>query len=186
MVRHLAERDRDRIRARMRRAWAQTDYDRALEQPQRLADELDHTHPGAAGSLREGMAETLTVSRLRIKGRLKRTLESTNPCESMIEIVRYTERNVKRWQGGDAPALDRRRHARRRAAIPTDHRLPQPRQARDRDRTPSRHPHRPKDHRAPGEPSARYPVIVTPGSPSSSTTIRTPVWVSREREGCEP
>ncbi len=35
-----------------------------------------------------------------------------------------------------AQALDRRRHARRRAAVPTDHRLPRPRQARDRDRTP--------------------------------------------------
>jgi hypothetical protein len=31
---------------------------------------------------------TLTLTRLRIKGQLKRTLESTNPCESMIEIVR--------------------------------------------------------------------------------------------------
>ena len=29
-----------------------------------LAAELDHTHPGAAASLREGMAETLTVLRL--------------------------------------------------------------------------------------------------------------------------
>jgi len=26
---------------------------------------------------------------------------ATNPCESMIEIVRYTQRNVKRWQDGD-------------------------------------------------------------------------------------
>src|SRR5439155_21896322 len=34
-----------------------------------------------------------------IKGSLKRT--STNPCESMIEIVRRTSRNVKRWQSGD-------------------------------------------------------------------------------------
>jgi hypothetical protein len=24
-----------------------------------------------------------------------------DPCESMIEIVRYTQRNVKRWQDGD-------------------------------------------------------------------------------------
>ncbi|MDQ3675271.1 MAG: IS256 family transposase, partial [Actinomycetota bacterium] len=32
---------------------------------------------------------------------LAKTLCSTNPCESMIEIVRYTQRNVKRWQDGD-------------------------------------------------------------------------------------
>jgi hypothetical protein len=24
-----------------------------------------------------------------------------DPCESMIEIVRYTQRDVKRWRGGD-------------------------------------------------------------------------------------
>ena len=32
---------------------------------------------------------------------LKRTLASTNPCESMIECVRRSARNVKRWQSGD-------------------------------------------------------------------------------------
>jgi putative transposase len=101
VIRHLAERDRPPILARMRRAWADTDYDRALEQLRGLADELEHTHPGAAASLREGMEETLTVIRLGIKGRLKRTLESTNPCESMIDCVRTTQRNVKRWSSGE-------------------------------------------------------------------------------------
>jgi putative transposase len=101
VIQHLAERDRPPILARMRRAWAETDYDRALEQLQRLADELDHTHPGAAGSLREGMEETLTVIRLGIKGKLKRTLESTNPAESMIDCVRTTQRNVKHWSSGE-------------------------------------------------------------------------------------
>src|SRR3954471_16512725 len=57
--------------------------------------------PDAAASLREGMAETLTLMRLGITGQLAKTLCSTNPCESMIEIVRHTQRNVKRWQGGD-------------------------------------------------------------------------------------
>ena len=33
--------------------------------------------------------------RLGIGGQLAKTLCSTNPCESMIEIVRYTQRNVK-------------------------------------------------------------------------------------------
>jgi putative transposase len=97
VMHHLPERDRPPIKARLRKAWAETDYDRALEQLQRLADELEHTHPGAAGSLREGMTETLTVTRLRIKG----TLESTNPCESMIDTVRTTQRNVKNWSSGE-------------------------------------------------------------------------------------
>jgi transposase-like protein len=99
--RHLAERDRPPMLARLRRAWAETDYDRALEQLTRLADELEHTHPGAAASLREGMQETLTVNRLGINGKLKRTLESTNPAESMIDCVRTTQRNVKHWTSGE-------------------------------------------------------------------------------------
>ena len=101
VMQYLPERDRPPIKARLRRAWAETDYERALEQLRRLADELEHTHPGAAGSLREGMEETLTVIRLGIKGRLKRTLESTNPAESMIDTVRTTQRNVKNWSSGE-------------------------------------------------------------------------------------
>ncbi len=98
---HLAERDRDLVKRRLRRAWAETDYERALEQLTTLASELERSHPGAAASLREGMAETLTVTRLAVKGKLRKTLASTNPCESMIECVRRTSRNVKHWQNGE-------------------------------------------------------------------------------------
>ena len=98
---HLAERDRDLVKRRLRRAWAETAYEQALEQLTTLAAELERSHPGAAASLREGMAETLTVTRLGVKGSLKKTLASTNPCESMIECVRRTARNVKHWQNGE-------------------------------------------------------------------------------------
>jgi putative transposase len=101
VLEHLPERDRPAVKRRLRSAWAETDHTRALDRLQALAGELDHTHPGAAGSLREGLEETLTLTRLKIKGPLKRTLESTNPCESMIECVRRTSRNVKRWQSGE-------------------------------------------------------------------------------------
>ena len=47
------------------------------------------------------MEETLTVTRLGITGKLKRTLHSTNPCESMISTVRAHHRNVKNWSSGD-------------------------------------------------------------------------------------
>jgi putative transposase len=98
---HLPERDRPAVKARLRRAWAETDHGRALDGLRVLAGELERTHPGAAGSLREGIEETLRLTRLGITGSLKATLQSTNPCESMIEIVRRTQRNVKRWQNGE-------------------------------------------------------------------------------------
>ena len=47
------------------------------------------------------MEETLTVTRLGITGKLKLTLQSTNPCESMISTVRVIQRNVKHWSSGD-------------------------------------------------------------------------------------
>jgi transposase-like protein len=101
VLEHLPERDRAAIKRRLRQAWALGDHDQAIDRLHALAVELERSHPGAAGSLREGLAETLTVARLVITGSLKRTLTSTNPCESMIECVRRTSRNVKRWQSGE-------------------------------------------------------------------------------------
>ncbi len=98
---HLPERERPAVKQRLRRAWAHDDHARALDQLRVLARELERGYPGAAGSLREGMEETLTLTRLCVTGSLKHTLESTNPCESMIEIVRRTQRNVKRWSSGE-------------------------------------------------------------------------------------
>jgi len=98
---HLPERDRPAVKRRLRTAWKQTSHQVALEQLQALASELERSHPGACGSLREGLEETVTVQRLKIIGKLKKTLESTNPCESMIECVRRSSRNVKHWQNGD-------------------------------------------------------------------------------------
>jgi transposase-like protein len=65
-----------------------------------LARELDKTHPGAAASLREGLAETLSVLALGVPPTLARTLRSTNTIESMIGICRDHSRNVKKWRDG--------------------------------------------------------------------------------------
>ena len=97
----LPERDRDTVRTRMRAAWALSDAQLARQRLELLASELERTWPDAAGSLREGLEETLTLMRPGIDGQLSKTLCSTNPCESMIEIVRHTQRNVKRWHDGD-------------------------------------------------------------------------------------
>jgi len=97
----LPERDRDQVRARLRATWSLTDPELARQRLELLAGELDRSWPDAARSLREGLDDTLTLMRLEISGNLAKTLCSTNPCESMIEIVRSTQRNVKRWREGD-------------------------------------------------------------------------------------
>ena len=97
---HLPQSMRGPVEKRMRKAYH---ADSALEAEallQALAKELDKTHPGAAGSLREGLGETLTVLRLDVSPTLAWTLRSTNAVESMISISRDHSRNVKRWRDG--------------------------------------------------------------------------------------
>lgn len=97
---HLPEKLRGPVTKRMRAAYHADSALEAEAQLTALAKELDKTHPGAAGSLREGMAETLTVLRLDVPPTLARTLRSTNAVESMISISRDHARNVKRWRNG--------------------------------------------------------------------------------------
>jgi len=96
----LPERLRAVAERRMRQAYHAESALKAEGLLTELAAELDKTHPGAAASLREGMAETLTILRLGVPPALARTLRSTNPVESMIEICREHSKNVKRWRDG--------------------------------------------------------------------------------------
>ena len=98
---HLPEVERPLMQRRLRTAWALADASAAERELQSIARSLDKKRPGAAASLREGLEQTLTVNRLGITGSLLKTVESTNPVESMIEIVRDHARRVKRWQHGE-------------------------------------------------------------------------------------
>jgi transposase-like protein len=97
---HLPEKMRGPVGRRMRAAYHADSALQAEALLEALATQLDKTHPGAAGSLREGMAETLTVLRLGVPPTLARTLRSTNAVESMISICRDHSRNVKHWRDG--------------------------------------------------------------------------------------
>ena len=96
----LPEKLRSVVASRMRQAYHADSALAAEAELTALAAELDRTHPGAAASLREGMAETLTVLRLGIPPTLARTLRSTDAIESMISICRTHSANVKHWRDG--------------------------------------------------------------------------------------
>jgi transposase-like protein len=96
----LPERLRSVTEKRMRQAYHAESALQAEGLLTELAAELGKTHPGAAASLREGMAETLTILRLGVPPTLARTLHSTNTIESMIGICREHSKNVKRWRDG--------------------------------------------------------------------------------------
>lgn len=96
----LPERLRASVRAAMNQAYATRDPKRARRLLENLARRLEHQHPGAAASLREGVDETLTVMRLGLPENLERVLSSTNLIENLFSRVREIGRRVKRWQSG--------------------------------------------------------------------------------------
>lgn len=104
-IRNVADKLPDHLAStvtkRMRAAYHAESALAAEAQLEALAKELERTHPGAAGSLREGLSETLTVLRLGVSPTLARTLRSTNSIESMISIARDHSMNVKNWQNGN-------------------------------------------------------------------------------------
>ena len=89
----------DEARRRLNAAWGMRTYQDAHEALSRVLAWLESINESAAASLAEGFEETLTVHRLGVAGTLRRTLITTNPIESAIDIVRSHARRVKRWSG---------------------------------------------------------------------------------------
>jgi putative transposase len=100
ILEHLPERQRPWVRAIVGRAYQATDVKTAIRLLTDLAKRLDDEYPSAAGSVREGLEETLTVLSLRLSARLQRSLVTTNAAESLLSRTRHVKRNVKRWRGG--------------------------------------------------------------------------------------
>lgn len=97
---HLPDHLHASVKAVLTEAWSMSDAGVAQRRLERLASSLEADHPGAAGSVREGLAETLTLQRVGVDGALYRKLRTTNAIENLNSgIVTYT-RNVKRWRGG--------------------------------------------------------------------------------------
>lgn len=97
---YLPEEERDRLRRVFKAVWKLP----AVEGQARLEKEakaLEKEHPSAATSLREGLAEMFTVSRLGLPPPLQRGLCSTNAIESSFSGARSRTRRVTHWQSGD-------------------------------------------------------------------------------------
>lgn len=86
-------------RRRMNAAWGLASHAEALQELRKVQRWLKKISESAAASLGEALEATLTVHRLGITGALRRTLLTTNPVESAIEVVKHHARRVKRWNG---------------------------------------------------------------------------------------
>ena len=70
-----------------------------------MAEAPRNGYDEAAGSLREGMEETLTVVKLALPALLRQSLATTNAIENLNGTIRRVSRNVKRWK---SPSMVRR------------------------------------------------------------------------------
>ena len=86
------------VRRALRQAWELDDADKAERLLRNLARRLDREAPGVAASILEGLDEILTVNRLGVPAKLRRSLACTNSIENMMGTVRRVCRNVKRWR----------------------------------------------------------------------------------------
>ena len=100
VLEHLPEAMRPSVRRALEDAYHLGDAALAERRLARLAAGLEATHPGAAHSLREGLADTLTLQRLGVSGALYQTLRSTNMIENLNGLVGHFTRNVRRWRNG--------------------------------------------------------------------------------------
>jgi transposase-like protein len=83
----------------MREAYRTTQVPLARKRLQVLVAWLERSgYDEAAGSLREGLEETLTVLKLEMPDSLRRSLATTNAVENLMGSIRRVSRNVKRWK----------------------------------------------------------------------------------------
>jgi transposase-like protein len=82
--------------------------EKGLAKLKAYAKELEVSHADAAASLREGMEDLFTVSRLGLPETLARSLRSTNPIESPQGLIARFSRRVKNWR---SPGMVLRWHA---------------------------------------------------------------------------
>jgi len=94
----LPKEHQTRIDKKLSAAYGMNDVTEARRALEKVFDELVKLSEPAAGSLMEGMEETLTVHKLRLGSDLKRMLSTTNSIESMFSMARRYKRNVKRWK----------------------------------------------------------------------------------------
>ncbi len=96
---HVPDSMKDTVKATMNAAY-RLDSDKGMARLEELAKMLETLHPSAAGSLREGLAETFTVNRLGLPGALRRCLCTTNVIESPNSGIRQRTGRVSRWKDG--------------------------------------------------------------------------------------
>jgi len=98
VVSYLSKSEQPQWRQRLQRAYDRPEYEEALAALEQLQGELEDRNQSAAGSLTEGLEETLTLHRLGVYGVLGRSLKTTNCLESVNALVEERCAKVDHWK----------------------------------------------------------------------------------------
>ena len=98
VVSYLSKGEQASWRQRLQRAYNRPEYKDALAALEQLHGELEERNQSAAGSLEEGLDETLTLHRLGVYGVLGRSLKTTNCLESVNALVEGRCAKVDHWK----------------------------------------------------------------------------------------
>ena len=98
IISYLDKAQKEVYKRRLRLAYQKTTYKEASESLELIYRQLVKTNLSAAGSLKEGLEETLTLHKLGLSAELKKSLNTTNCIESvMSQLAQYTDK-VDRWR----------------------------------------------------------------------------------------
>lgn len=101
VVSYLNESDKQNYRRRLQQAYQRSDYEEAKAALISIHTELKSLNLSAAGSLMEGLEETLTLQKLGLFDLLGKSLKTTNCIENLnSQLCKYTGR-VKHWKSSD-------------------------------------------------------------------------------------
>ncbi len=98
VVSYLSKGEQGSWRKRLQWAYNRPEYKDALAALEQLHGELEERNQSAAGSLEEGLEETLSVHRLGVYGVLGRSFKTTNCLESVNALVEERCAKVDHWK----------------------------------------------------------------------------------------
>jgi transposase-like protein len=101
VVSYLNESDKKTYKKKLSKAYNSDTYETAFNELNLIYNELTKINKSAAGSLKEGLEETLTLHRLSISEEFKKSFSTTNVIENLNSLVGKYTRKVKHWKSSD-------------------------------------------------------------------------------------
>lgn len=98
IISYLPKEDQDYMRKRLQKAYDRPNLKEASDLLKIIQNDLDKTNQSAAGSLKEGLQDTLTLHRLNIFSKVGISLKTTNCIESINSSVEKYCKKIHYWK----------------------------------------------------------------------------------------